>query len=347
MNNNTVKRKAKIIIIIGPTASGKSELAVALAKRFRGEIISADSRQVYIGLNIGTGKVPGKWLNHSAQSGIIAPMGPSHRAIGRSDLRGKSDLRRTGIFAYKGIRHYCIDFVSPRKVFTAEDFKTCAEKTIKDILSRGKIPIIVGGTGFYIDAVVYGMGFPLVPPNKKLRLILEQKGLPELILILKKLDSARLKMVDKKNPHRLIRAIEIAKALGHVPKLKKRPIYQALWLGIKLPKDELSRRIHIRLIQRMREGMVKEAQSLHKHGLGWKRFYELGLEYKYLADFLRGEITKNIMLKNLETAIRHYARRQMVWFKRNPEIHWIKNKKGAERVLNISLGKKKNYRELT
>ncbi|MFY9462510.1 MAG: tRNA (adenosine(37)-N6)-dimethylallyltransferase MiaA, partial [Candidatus Sungiibacteriota bacterium] len=290
-----------------------------------GEIISADSRQVYIGLDIGTGKVPGKWRT------MKVPTSKPWLASWK--------IHKKKVFVYKGVPHHCIDFVPPRKVFSAADFKRCAENAIKDITARGKIPILAGGTGFYLDAVVYDMALPEVSPNKKLRKTLEQKKPALLFAMLKKLDHERAKTIDAKNPRRLIRAIEIAKALGRVPKFKKRRPYRALWLGIKFPTELLYSRIHARLTKRMREGMIEEARRLHKNGLGWARFYALGLEYRYLADYVRGKVSAPEMRENLETAIRHYARRQMVWFKRNPEIHWLNDKKEAEKLLRLFLRK--------
>src|SRR3989344_3066503 len=165
--------KLKIVVIVGPTASGKSELADALARRFGGEIISADSRQVYKGLNIGTGKVPGKWRL------INLPDSKRSLAIWQ--------IPKAKVFMYKGVPHHCIDFVPPRKVFNAADFKKCAENAIKDITARGRTPILAGGTGFYIDTVVYDMALPEVLPNRKLRKMLEQKGPALLFAMLKKL----------------------------------------------------------------------------------------------------------------------------------------------------------------
>ena len=173
--------KTKLLIILGPTASGKSDLAVQLAKKYNGEIISADSRQVYKGLNIGTGKITKKEMS--------------------------------------GIKHHLLDVTDPKKVFTVSQFKTLVEIAIADISSRGKLPIICGGTGFYIQAVVDNIILPEVPPNKKLREKLNKKTTTELFEILKKLDNERAKNIDAKNPRRLIRAIEIAEKLGKVPPL--------------------------------------------------------------------------------------------------------------------------------
>lgn len=291
----------KIIAIVGPTASGKSEFAVALAKQFNGEIISADSRQIYKGLNLGTGKVTGRWVARDGKE----------------------------IFVYKKIPHYCIDCIPPKQQYSVVEFAKCAKQAITDIACRGKIPILVGGTGFWIDAVLYDMQFPDVPPNLKLRKILERENPAELFQILKKLDPGRANTIERNNPHRLIRAIEIVRTLGRVPILNKKSPYHILWLGLQTKKDILRIRIHKRLLRRLRAGMIREARLLHKNGLSWKRFYELGLEYRALAEYLRGKTTKESIMIHLERAIAQYARRQMVWFRKNKKIRWIKTQKDA------------------
>jgi len=276
----------KIIVILGPTASGKSALAVKIARKFNGEIISADSRQVYKGLNIGTGKITKKEMG--------------------------------------GIPHHCMDIVSPKKIFTVVDFKKCAEKAIEKIFAQNKIPIIVGGTGLYIQAVVDNIVLPEVKPNWKLRKELEKKTTEEMFKMLKKLDPKRAKTIDAKNPRRLIRAIEIAEALGKVPNLEvEPPSWKAIQIGIKLGDEKLKENINKRLMDRLKKGMVAEAQKLHSQGLSWKRMDELGLEYRYLAKFLKGEISKEEMIDKLKSEIWQYAKRQMTWFKRDKRIKWI------------------------
>lgn len=312
MNN---KRKTKLIVVVGPTASGKSELAVQIAKKIGGEIISADSRQVYRGLDIGTGKVNGKW----------------QRANGKL------------LFYYKKVPHHCIDFVDPRKQFSAAEFKKCAEEAIQDIVSRGKIPILAGGTGFWIDAVVYDMDLPDVPPDQKLRRALAQKSAAALLAMLKRLDPGRAEAVEQKNPRRLIRAIEIAKKRGSVPKISKKNAYAATWIGIAKPKDELYSRIAKRLLRRVRLGMVEETRRLKKNGLPWHRFYELGLEYKFLADYAQKKISRQEFISGLNSAIRDYARRQITWWKRNLGIRWVENPKHALRLVVPKRSKKRAY----
>lgn len=283
------KSPVKVIAIVGPTACGKSGLAISLAKKLHGEVISADSRQVYTGLDIGAGKVTRKEM--------------------------------------LGIPHHLLDIASPKKHISVEVWKIKAEKTITDIHKRGNVPIVCGGTGLYVDALLRGHSFPEVPPNPKLRKMLEEKSAASLFEILIKLDPRRAGEIDKHNPRRLIRAIEIAKALGKVPPrvtlVQKGGPYRVIWIGID-PKDVvLKKRIHVRLLARMKSGMVREAQKLHAEGLSYKRMRELGLEYRFLADFLEKKLTKEEMLVGLETAIWQYAKRQRTWWKRYTDIHWI------------------------
>ena len=286
----------KIIVILGPTASGKSALAVKIAKKINGEIISADSRQVYKGLNIGTGKITKKEMS--------------------------------------GIPHHCLDIVSPKKIFTVSDFKKRAEEALEKIFSKNKTPIIVGGTGLYIQAVVDGILLPEVRPNWKLRKELEKKTTEEMFAILKKLDPERAKTIDAKNPHRLIRAIEIAKTLGKVPNLGvELPSWETLQIGIKLDYEKLRKKINDRLASDLKKGMVIEAEKLRQYGLPWKRMDGLGLEYRYLAKFLKGEISKKEMIEKLKIEIWKYAKRQITWFKRDKRIKWVKNYKESEKLI--------------
>lgn len=270
----------KLIVIFGPTASGKSELAVKLAKRIGGEIISADSRQVYRGLDIGTAKITKKEMG--------------------------------------GIPHHLLSIISPKRVFSAGDFKKLAEKKIRDIFGRGKVPIICGGTGFYIQALIDNSLIPEIKPNWKLRKKLGKRTPEQLFKMLKKLDPRRAKSIDAKNPRRLIRAIEIAK---HSP-TKVRPSFLQrfnlcfLEISIKLPEKELKKRIEKRAEKMIRAGLIKEVEKLRRSGLSWKRINELGFEYKYPAMFLRGKINKKEMLKRIILENWHYAKRQMTWFKK-------------------------------
>lgn len=293
--------KQKIIVVLGQTATGKSNLGVRLAKKFNGEIISADSRQVYKGLDIGTGKITKKEMD--------------------------------------GVPHHMLDIVSLRQLalsgvegFTAAEYKKRAEKIIQYIERKGKVPVIVGGTGFYIDALLGKIQLPNVPPNKKLREKLKNKTAQELFEILKKIDPKKAHAVDKHNPVRLIRAVEIVRAQKNTDRTQKyaekriMPNYDILKIGIKTPGEELKQKISIRLFERIRDGMITEAKKLHAQGLSWKRMEMLGLEYRFLALCLQGKIGKKEMTEQLNTAIWHYAKRQKTWFKRDKDIQWFNRK---------------------
>ncbi len=276
----------KILIILGPTTSGKSDLAVKIAKEFNGEIISADSRQVYKGLDIGTGKIT------------------------------KDEM--------ENVPHYLLDAVRPGEKFDVIQFKKLAEEKVNEILEREKLPIVVGGTGFYIQSIVDGLVLPEVPPDEELRTKLEGKSAEELYKELQKLDPNRSLSIQSDNKRRLIRAVEIVKTLGKVPDLEKKPKYETLQIGLNLDDGELKERIKNRLLERMEKGMIEEVEKLNKEGLSFERMINLGLEYKYLAYFLKGEMDKKEMIEKLNIAIRQYAKRQKTWFKRDERIKWFR-----------------------
>jgi tRNA dimethylallyltransferase len=298
-------KKHKIVVILGPTASGKSELAVKLALAFNGEIISADSRQVYKGLDIGAGKIT------------------------------KKEMR--------GIPHHMLDIASPKTRFTVSRFQILAQKMIEDTASRGKLPIICGGTGFYIQSIVDGIVLPDVKPNPTLRKELSKKSLEEQAFMLKKIDPERAKNIDLKNPVRVLRALEIASALGSVPPLIKTERYDTLQIGIKAQPEELEAKISIRLKKRLKAGMVSEVKKLHATGLSWKRIDELGLEYRYVGRYLQGIMTKAELVALLETEIKQYARRQMTWFRKDARIKWLalEEEKRMESLIKRFLASKK------
>lgn len=302
--------KSWVVAIVGPTASGKSEVAVRLARRFHGEVVSADSRQVYRGMNIGTGKVP----------------------------RQSKGLRNP--YIYKEVRHYLIDVVSPRRTFTVVRYQKLARKALLDILRRGKLPIIAGGTGFYIDSLLSNQSFPPVPPQLKLRRELEKLSTEELFRRLEKLDPERAFMIDRKNRRRLVRALEIV-LVSRDTKVWT-PSVQTLWksdfhilkVGILVGREELKKKIGKRLRDRLRGGMIEEVRRLReKDGLSWERLDSFGLEYRYVSWYLRGLLSYEEMIKQLERAIYKYAKRQMTWFRRDRDIRWIRKYKEAERLV--------------
>ena len=313
-------RNMKLIVILGQTATGKSDFAVQVAKEINrlnqskliartlqskvlGEIISADSRQVYKGMDLGTGKITKKEM--------------------------------------KNIPHHLLDVTSPKKIFSVNDFQKMAHKKIKEIFKRNNVPIICGGTGFYIDAVTNNTIFPEVSPNYELRAKLEKKTKEKLFEMLEKLDINRSKNIDKNNRVRLIRAIEIVKTLGKVPEIKTRSIFNVFKIGLKIPDEILKERIKIRLLSRIKKGMIKEVENLHKNGVSWKRMHSFGLEYRYISLFLQKKLTRDEMIEKLNTEIWHFAKRQNTWFKRDKNIIWINPLKKSDKVQ--TLRKVKNF----
>lgn len=293
----------KLIAIIGPTASGKSSLAVLLAKKFNGEIISADSRQIYKGMDIGSGKITKKEM--------------------------------------MGIPHHLLDVSSPKTNFSVSRYQRLAKKSIERIFKNGRNPILCGGSGFYVQAVTDGIIIPKVKPDWRLRKILGKKNSDSLFKMLRKLDPKRAKNIDKKNPRRIIRAIEIVKKTKRpVSVLKSNPPdYPILILGIKKSKEELKKKIKNRLKKRLRSGMVAEVKNLKKSGLSWKRLEEFGLEYRWVSRYLQRKISHKEMAEKLQKDIEHFAKRQMTWFSRDKKIVWIKNRKEAKKKAKIFLQK--------
>ncbi|MDI6820638.1 MAG: tRNA (adenosine(37)-N6)-dimethylallyltransferase MiaA [Patescibacteria group bacterium] len=288
----------KLIVIVGPTASGKSEFAVTLAQKFNGEIISADSRQIYKGMNIGSGKIT------------------------------QAEM--------KGVPHRLLDIADPKRTFTVAHFQKHAHKAIEDILKRGKLPVLCGGTGFYIQSLIDGLVIPEVKPKPKLRRELFKKSTEELFKIIQEKDKERAKNIDAHNKVRLVRALEIIDSLGKVPKIKTNPLKaEILIIGIKKEKEILQKLIKIRLLKRIKKGLIKEVINLHnKQKISWKKLESFGLEYRYAAYYLQNKISKNEMIKKLLKEIGHYAKRQMTWFKRDKRINWIKNQKEALDLIN-------------
>lgn len=297
MDNSS--NKPKLIVILGPTASGKSDLAVAIARDIKrrklalgAEIISADSRQVYTGLDIGSGKITKKEMH--------------------------------------GVPHRLLDVASPRRIFTVTRYQMLARKAIGTILHNNHIPIICGGTGLYIDAVVNGYILPDVPPQPILRKELDQQSTEMLFAQLEHLDPSRARLIDRHNRRRLIRALEIV-IVTHspIPPIAYDSPYDVLKIGILRTHLDLQSLIEKRLHKRIRAGMLKEVERLHTKGVSWKRLDDLGLEYRWVSRHLRGSITRADMIGQLSRDIVKYAKRQMTWFKRDKNIYWVANETEA------------------
>lgn len=304
----------KLLVIGGPTSTGKTGLALKLAKKFAGELISADSRQVYRGMDIGTGKDLPK----------------------NSEFKVKSSKLGIGSYNFYGIPVWLLDVVESDQEFSVAQYYDRAWKIIKDIWKRGKLPILVGGTGFYIKAVIDGVATLGVPQNAPLRALLEQKakeeGIEGLFNELSSLDpekAARMNLSDQKNPRRLIRAIEVARwkiEVADWKKAEKKPLppeFDLLMVGLKTATDGLYRRIDRRVEERLAQGAEKEVRRLLAQGYSWDLPAMSALGYGEFRSLIEGKATLEEVKKRWQSAEHAYARRQLTWFKGEKRIKWF------------------------
>lgn len=292
----------KLLVILGSTSTGKTDLALYLAKKLNGELVSCDSRQVYIGLDLGTGKFPGgRWK------------------------KGK------GFWEIDGVKIWMYDVISPNKQYTVYDYVKDARKAIEEILKRDKLPIIVGGTGLYLKALLEGLSNLTIPVDLKLRKELEKLSLGGLQKRLQEVSAQKWEKMnnsDRQNPRRLVRYIELV-SVPHTREILL--LYQTvrdqndiLKIGLTASREILYQRSDERVISRINQGMIDEASKLYKKGLSLKRMRQLGLEYAVLADYLSGEIkNKEELIRTLQGKIHHYIRRQLTWFKKEEGINWF------------------------
>ena len=277
----------KLVVILGTNASGKSDLGIRVAEHFGGEVVSADSRQVYRGLDLGSGKIT-----------------PAQAAR---------------------VKHHLIDVADVSEYYSLAQYQRAAYSAIDSISSTGKLPFLVGGTGLYISAIVEGYQLVDVPPNDQLRAELESLPLPQLVARLEKSDPDAASRIDKSNRRRLIRAIEIASAgYANSAAHKNSPRYDCLQLGLTWPREILVERIEQRLRERLAAGMIEEIAGLRSGGVSDLRLDKLGLEYRYITRYLRGELSSLDDLRaQLGIAIRQFAKEQLTWFKRDSRIVWL------------------------
>ena len=278
-----MSRLPKVVAVVGTNASGKSALGIALAKKYDAEIISADSRQVFRGLDLGSGKVT-----------------PEET---------------------QGVPHHLIDVREPNEFFSMADFQRMAYQAIDDIRGRGRLPMIVGGTGLYVDSVLDGYLLSDKEPDLAYRAELEKLTTPQLydMLLALKPDA----QVEKNNRNRVMRMIERIHD-GDDATPGKQARFESLRLGVSWPREVLNQRIDERLERRLEQGMIEEVQRLMDEGATTEFLLGLGLEYKFITQYLIGEIPdKQVMLDKLAIAIKQFAKRQMTWFRRNPEIVWL------------------------
>ncbi len=278
--------RPKIIIIVGPTASGKTALAVSLAKKLSGEVISADSRQVYRHLDIGTAKIT------------------------------KAEM--------EGIPHHLIDICEPDETYTPAQWVHDAQQVIADIGSRARVPIIAGGTMQYVDALLGIQSIPRVPPNPKLRERLEKLDTCTLSAMLAHKDPERAHAIDRHNPRRLVRALEIVEALGSVPKpVRTESPYDALIIGLRMETEVLKDKIFTRLEKRINEGLIEETREVLTGGVTKTRLREIGLEYRVALAHIEGTITEPEMRQKLKEKVWQYAKRQLTWLKKMENVEWF------------------------
>jgi len=279
----------KLVVLLGPTASGKSGLGITLAQHFNAEIISADSRQVYRGLDIGTAKVT-----------------PAEQAL---------------------VPHHVLDVADPRAVYTVAQFQRDAIDSINAILKRGHQPFLVGGSPHYIQAIVDNLDIPHIEPQPELRTQLEKRPLLELLAQLEELDPQSAATIDRNNPRRVIRALEVCLISGKPFSQQRKMaelLYQSLLLGLEWPREVLYHRIDARVDERMQQGMVQEVQMLLDAGISHERLEALGLEYRYITRLLRGEFKNDDeMVQRLKYAIHDFTRRQLTWFRKDKRIVWV------------------------
>ena len=290
--------KPKLIIIIGPTASGKTALSLKLAKKFKGEIISADSRAIYKKLDIGSAK-PTK----------------EERKI---------------------VPHHLINVVEPDEVLTLSQYKNLATAKILDVASQDKIPFLVGGTALYVYAVIDNWQIPEVPPNKKLRAKLEKQSAEKLYSHLLKKDPEAKNFIDAKNKRRIIRALEIISATKKPfseQRKKGEPLFDTLIIGVKKTPKELKKLISDRTKKMIKAGLVKEVSRLLKKGYSPMLPALSGIHYKEIVEYLQKKTSLAKTIKIINKNDEHLVRRQLTWFKRDPKIKWIKNYTQADKLL--------------
>lgn len=292
-----IMNKPKALVIVGQTATGKTSLSIELAKRFNGEVISADSRQVYVGMDLGTGKVTQDEMD--------------------------------------GVPHHLLDIKQPNEDFSAQEFQTLAKQSMEEIIDRGHVPIICGGTGYYVQTLVDNIIFQDVPVNQPLRDELETKSIQELQTIVQSFPREEDVKIDTDNKRRLIRAIEIGTFFGKLFCVQHGPEeYEFLQIGIALSPEELRENIVTRIHDRLDQGMIEEVERLHSQGISWKKLEDFGLEYRYIAYYLQEKIDKEELVQTLKDKIWQYAKRQKTWFKRDDRIHWFHPKQEQEAIFD-------------
>lgn len=286
--------KPKVIVICGPTASGKTTLSIQLAQKINGEIISSDSMQIYKDMNIGTAK-------------------PDQQEM-------------------QGIKHYLLDFVEPNQRYSVADYKKDAENAIEDILQKGKVPIIVGGTGLYVDSLIYGIEYPNIEFDenyrKELERRVEKEGLEKIYEKAKKIDPQAMKKISRNDQKRILRVLEIYNATGktkteqEIESRKNEVKYDYRVFAINMDREKLYDRINKRVDIMIQKGLIEEVENLLKKYNEFPTAMQ-GLGYKEVVEYIQGKVLKEDMIENIKRESRRYAKRQITWFKKNKQTIWI------------------------
>ncbi|OGH90690.1 MAG: tRNA (adenosine(37)-N6)-dimethylallyltransferase MiaA [Candidatus Magasanikbacteria bacterium RIFOXYC2_FULL_39_8] len=302
----------KVVVLLGPTTCGKTQWSLDLARAHKGEIISADSRQIYKKMTIGTAKVVGEW-----------------RREGLSKTYYVGDTP-----------HYLVDFLDPGKMFTVADFHDRAVKQIRTIVKGSAVPFVVGGTGLYIHAIVDNLEIPRVAPNKKLRKSFEEKTEDELIEWLQKLDPKTAESVDQHNKRRIIRALEVCILSGEpfsAQQTKGDPLFNVFQIGIKISREELYDRIEKRVDAMIKDGLVEEVRNLLRQKYSWDLPSMSGIGYRQFKGYFDGEYSLDEAIERLKRDTRHYSKRQFTWFRRDPRIKWCETYDEAQQLVSSFL----------
>lgn len=308
----------KIIAVVGATASGKTDLGLELARAFSGEVLAVDSRTVYRGMDIGTAKPEGGWQTSTAKKGDISGLFQEGRA-----------------FTVGGIPHWGVDIAEPSEDYSVAEFVAYADRTIAGILSRGHVPVLVGGTGLWFDAVIDRLAIPDVPPDETLRRSLDEQTEDDLFARYAALDPEGAEVIDRYNKRRLIRAIEVCEKTGKpfsTLRTRGEPAYDAFWIGLEVPRAALNERIDARVEAMVASGLVDEVRRLREE-VGCEVPAMSGIGYRQLCLFLDGHIKLKDAVELTKRDTRQYAKRQMTWFKRNDRIHWVKKPEDGVRLV--------------
>lgn len=298
--------KSKVIVICGPTASGKTKLSIELAKKLNGEIVSADSMQIYKDMTIGTAK-------------------PTKEEM-------------------QGIKHYLIDFVSPDTRYNVAEYKKDAINAIDEIIAKGKTPIVVGGTGLYVNSLIYEIDYPEIELDlnyrKKIEKIAEHEGLDRLYEMAVKVDKQAMKKISSNDKKRICRVLEIYHATGktktqmEIESRLREPKYNYLVFGINMDRDKLYDRINRRVDIMIKDGLIDEVKAVLDKYNDFPTAMQ-GLGYKEVVEYLNGETAKDDMIEKIKMETRRYAKRQLTWFRRYEDIVWINGLDDTQKNVDI------------